>query len=206
MRVLVLGEGATARLVMSQAIGHGHDVTVFARAEAGDTAGRRPRLVTGAFSDASAVAEAVEGQRAVVLCLEPSSAGSTHDAADAAATVVRAMTARGVRRLVALSSFGVGASRGALPLSARALLLVACSREARDDLEHMEGDIMLSDLEWTIVRAARLTNGPQRGRYRVVDGAPVPGGTRIARADAAALLLKCAETSLYTRRIEYAAY
>ncbi len=70
----------------------------------------------------------------------------------------------------------------------------------------MEGDVMLSDLDWTIVRPARLTDGPQTGEYRVVEGGPVPGGSKVSRADAAALILKAAEAGLYSRRIVSAAY
>jgi len=65
---------------------------------------------------------------------------------------------------------------------------------------------MLSDLDWTIVRAAALSNREQTGHYRVVEGPVVPGGLRLSRADLAALLLKITEMGLYRRRVVAAAY
>jgi putative NADH-flavin reductase len=73
-------------------------------------------------------------------------------------------------------------------------------------MERMEGDVMLSDLDWTIVRAAALRDGPLTGIYRVVEGNAVPKGTHISRADLAALLLKCATGGFYVRRAVAVAY
>ncbi|HEX9092422.1 MAG TPA: NAD(P)H-binding protein, partial [Coriobacteriia bacterium] len=70
----------------------------------------------------------------------------------------------------------------------------------------MEGDVMLSDLQWTIVRAAVLTNRPRTGHYRVVEGPVVPRGLTISRADLAGFLLKVAESSRYSQRIVAVAY
>jgi len=53
-----------------------------------------------------------------------------------------------------------------------------------------------SGLDWTIVRAALLSNGPHSGRYRVgkLDGT---AGSRIARADVADFMLACATSDHY---------
>ena len=209
MRILVLGaSGGTGREVVTQALGHGHDVTAFVRDPSRFAqAHERLRIVVGDATDAAALGPAVEGQDAVVVALGSHAERPVHVYSDAVANVVRSMTARGVDRLVALSAAGAGARTDpALPFSLRAQLVLPAMREVYDDLERMEGDIMLSDLTWTIVRPAGLTDGPQVGHYRVVEGAAVPKGSRVSRADVAALLLKCAESELYARKAVAVAY
>jgi putative NADH-flavin reductase len=126
--------------------------------------------------------------------------------ADATANLVRAMTARGVDRLVVASAAGLGGHKRELPLPYQALLLLPRMQRDYEAMEAMEGEVMLSDLEWTIVRAAVLSNKQQTGHYRVVEGPTVPKGLRISRADLAALLLKIAETGRYGRRVVAVAY
>jgi putative NADH-flavin reductase len=79
-------------------------------------------------------------------------------------------------------------------------------RAVREAQEAMEGEVMLSSLDWTIVRAATLTNKERTGHYRVVEGPIVPRGRRISRGDLAAFVLKVAETGRYPRRIVSVAY
>ena len=125
---------------------------------------------------------------------------------DGVANTIRAMTARGIRRLVVVSSSGVGANASQLSFAARAMRSLPGLRHVYEDMERMEGDVVLSDLDWTIVRPAALTDGPLTGIYRVVEGNMVPKGSKISRADVAALLLKCAQGGLYVHRAVAVAY
>lgn len=65
-------------------------------------------------------------------------------------------------------------------------------RKPYADIALMERAVRESALDWTIVRAARLTNGPSTGRYRVCPGGHVRAGWSISRADLAAYLLTLA--------------
>jgi uncharacterized protein YbjT (DUF2867 family) len=57
------------------------------------------------------------------------------------------------------------------------------------DKERQEKIIARSPLDWTIVRPAVLTNGPQRGNCRTWSGAaPKASASRISRADVAQVL------------------
>jgi putative NADH-flavin reductase len=190
VRILVVGSsGAVGRHVVAQASGHGHDVTALDR------------------PDAQEAAAAVVGRDAVIstLVVDGATAGA---AADLTAEVVRAMTARGVDRLVVASVAGAGGHLGATPLRYRAYRLFsgAGAGAEADGVEAVEGDVMLSDLAWSIVRAPVLTNRAQTGHYRIVEGPVVPRGLTIGRADLAAILLKVAETGRYPRRVVAAAY
>ena len=208
MKLLVVGaSGRTGRLLVAQALGHGHDVTAFARDAGSDmTPQERLCVMVGDASDPAALATAIEGQDAVISVLAARSGEPAAIYADGTANVVRLMTARGIDRLVVASAAGVGGHRRELPLPYQALLLLPRLRRDYEAMEAMEGDVMLSDLDWTIVRAAALSNHAQTGHYRVVEGPVVPKGQRISRADLAALLLKVAEMGLYRRRVVAVAY
>lgn len=209
MRLLVLGaSGRLGRHLVEQALGHGHEVTAFVQDPARlGLSGDRLRVVSGDVLAFETLAPAVDGQEAVISALGARPAVEVHVLSDGMANAMRAMQARGVRRLVAVSAAGAGSEgdRG-LPLSYRLLRRAPGMAALYDDLERMEGDIMLSDLDWTIVRPAGLTDGAQTGEYRVVEGSVVPKGSRISRADVAALVLKSAEADLYVHKAVAVAY
>ncbi|MDO8964474.1 MAG: SDR family oxidoreductase [Coriobacteriia bacterium] len=208
MRILVLGAtGRTGAQVLEQALGHGHDVTAFVRDPARLTAVHdRLQVVVGDVSDPAAVQDAVDGHDAVISALGSRGERPVTVYSDGIANTIRAMTARGIHRLVVCSAGGAGGARNELPLTMRLFTASPGMKAIYDDLDRMEGDIMLSDLEWTIVRPAGLTDGPLTGRYRTVLGSVVPKGQRISRADVAALMLKCAEGDLYSRAAVAIAY
>ena len=208
MRILVLGaSGRTGRHVTEQALGHGHDVVALVR----DSAGFRLwnehlTVVEGDVTDAAAVQSAMEACDAVISALGSRGERPVSVYSDGIANTIRAMTARGIRRLVVVSSSGVGADSAGLSFAARAMRKLPGMRDVYEDMERMEGDVMLSDLDWTIVRPAGLTDGPLTGIYRVVEGNTVPKGSEISRADVAALLLKCAQGGLHAHRAVAVAY
>ncbi len=208
LRLLVVGaSGRTGVHVVEQALGHGHDVTAFVRDAADASAARDGlRVVAGDVADPTALARAVEGQDAVISVLAPGRGEAPRIYADGTANLVRVMTAQGIDRLVVASAAGMGGHKRELPLRYQALLMLPRLRRDYAAMEDMEGDVILSDLDWTIVRAAALSNRSRTGHYRVVEGPVVPGGTRIARGDLAALLLKCAETDRYARQVVAVAY
>lgn len=208
MRILVLGaSGRTGRQVVEQALGHGHDVTAFVRDPSRlGIEHERLRAIVGDATDAAAVQRAVEGQEAVISALGATESRPVHVYSDGIANTVRAMTARGVRRLVVISAGGVGGKLAELPLRLRLFMSTPAMRDVYADMERMEGDVMLSDLVWTIVRPGGLTDGPLTGRYRTVLGSVVPKASRVSRADVAALALKCAEGELFARAAVAIAY
>jgi len=95
-----------------------------------------------------------------------------------------AMQETGVRRLIAVTGFGAGDSRAAIPfLQSLPFNLVFGRAYADKDIqEHLIRD---SGLDWTLVRPGVLTNGRVTGRYRVLSE---PGTWRngiVSRADVA---------------------
>ena len=83
--------------------------------------------------------------------------------------VIDAMRRANVRRLVCISAAPLGMGKGT-PWWQRLIIpwfLWRLFRHAYEDLERMEARVRASALDWTIIRAPRLTAGPHTGRYRV---------------------------------------
>jgi putative NADH-flavin reductase len=108
-----------------------------------------------------------------------------------------------VRRLIVVSSLGVGDSQGQLGLIGTWIGVGVFLARIYADKERQERIIAGSQLDWTIVRPAMLTNGPQRGNYRTWNGAaPKPTASRISRADVAHFMLSIlGMTETYHRAI-----
>ena len=192
MRVAIFGAtGATGRELVRRSLARGMDVTAFVRnpAKLGATdAGLR--VVAGELGDTDQIAAAVAGQDAVVSALGVGRPLRSDPAVvRGVAGIVDAMERSGTRRLVYLSFVGVRASRRrAGPLIHHALWRVLRNEVA--DHERKEELIAQSALDWTIVRAPKLTGGPATGAYR--SGEEIATGTllpRLSRADVAHFML-----------------
>jgi hypothetical protein len=98
------------------------------------------------------------------------------------------MRRHSIRRIVAVSSIGVGDSIVNVPRLYRVLMPIFF-RGAIPDKEGMEAQLHQSDLDWTIVRPAGLTDAPQTNAVQIITPASSRHVRRIARADAAAFIL-----------------
>jgi hypothetical protein len=195
MKLAILaGEARLAPLLVREALGHGHVVSLLGAAPEGLVAGGEGlRLVPGDQRDAGAVSDLIDGQEAVLVALaDGSDASGLAAAPDVTLDAVRSMSRYGVRRFVVLSASAVtpGGEPGRPGLLGR-LLDPLARRDAVADLRRMEVAVRRSELEWTIVRAARLADEPPRGlsRIRVGPGYSLPDGRPISRADVAAFLV-----------------
>ena len=98
------------------------------------------------------------------------------------------MEARAVRRLICVTGFGAGDSRGRGGLLYNAALCLFLGRVYADK-DVQERIIRRSRLDWTIVRPTILTNRPRTGAYRVlIDPRDWTSGS-ISRADVADFLV-----------------
>ncbi len=193
MRVLVIGASrGIGRETISALAACGHAPVGFSRTlpVRGDAVMGAVPWITGDALDPDAVAEALDGIEAVVQCL-----GVSHSAllgpislfSRATDVLVAAMTRRDLRRLIAVTGFGAGRSRAAIPLWQKVPFELAFGRAYRDK-DIQERLISESPLDWTLVRPGVLTNGPGTGRYKVIaDPADWRNGV-ISRKDVAAFL------------------
>ena len=196
MKIVVCGAtGRTGRELVRVALERGHEVTALVHDAHGDLAPAGGLRV--AFGDVlvrGTLPPAIEGADAVLWAVGPRPGTTTNLLGPGIANVAATMRDTGVRRLVALSSSGVGDLRGD-PWWRR--LFGRSSRTVMaGDLRHMEVALRQSGLDWTIVRATRLLDGPARGGCRVGPGYSLPHSTGVARADVAAVMLDQLETDV----------
>jgi len=104
--------------------------------------------------------------------------------------ILDAMKTCGVSRLICLSAWGIGDSKGRVPVIFRNVLFPLLMKEEYEDKEAQEQRISQSTLDWTIVRPSRLTNGPRTGNYRMKTSLEFPLQSSISRADVADCMLK----------------
>ena len=201
MKVTVFGAtGRTGRSVVDEALGAGHEGVAFARnPDAVETHHERLRVAKGDILDPAAVAAAVQGQDAVLFVLGETHTSKTTLISTGMGNVVRAMEEQGVRRLVSLGVIGAGDSRKECNFVFRKIILPLFLKHVVEDHERAEAIVQQSNLEWTIVRAPRLADGPSTGSYRVSLNAGQVG-QQIARADVAELMVKQLQDPQYVRK------
>ena len=193
MKLLVLGAtGGTGKHIVRQALEAGHEVTVFVR-DRSKTGPDHPRLrvIEGGLDDSRALSDAMRGHDAVISALGRGYSFKPERLMERSVPVIiGAMKSAGLRRLLFTSALGVGDSFGDAPLLARLFFLTLLRKIYADKLI---GDRLIgsSDLEWTIVRPSRMTDGPLTGNYRSGERVVLGTGT-ISRADVAHFLLQAA--------------
>jgi putative NADH-flavin reductase len=207
MRVTVFGAtGGTGRSVITQALDAGDKVTALARTPAALSGfGDRVEVVGGDVLDPSAVSRAVEGADVVISALGIGMhRHATTVYSQGTANVMAAMQASGVSRLLVVSTSSLELP-GVFVERAVASVLHRILAKPYADMAMMEKAIRSSGLEWTLVRAARLTKGPVTGRYRTAVNAKLKGCWSIAKADVAHYCLTHAtDTSTYGHTVEIA--
>lgn len=198
MRLIVFGAtGKTGQHVWRNALDRDHDVTAFARSphKIERTAGLR--VARGDVMDAISVADAVDGHDTVIVALGSKSLRDRTTLAIGTRNVVDGMTRHGVERLVVLSAAGVGESWGQVPLLAR-VLFSTLLRNIHADHTAQEALVRASTIDWTIVRAAILHDGPASNNVTATNTGRMG---RIARADLAAFLVREVCDGAYSRQV-----
>jgi len=103
--------------------------------------------------------------------------------------------------LIYLSFLGVLSGRNQLSLLGRYLVAPLILRNVVADHEAKENIIRRSNLDWTVVRPPRLTNGPHTGSYR--HGTDIKAASvipMISRADVADCMLRQLGDRAYLRK------
>ena len=187
--------GATGRHVVARALERGHEVVALVRRSGSlePEAGLR-EAVWADVSDGATLHEALRGVDVVISALGGPDRGPTTVCTDAMRTLVPAMDAAGVARLIVVSAHGV------LEAHDRSLYSRAVWSgvgEKMKDKEAMEALISSSGLEWTIVRPPMLRDRPATGKYKVGEGLPIRLWDSIGRGDLADFLVEEAETGSF---------
>ncbi len=205
MRVAVFGAtGRIGRLVTLQLLAAGHDVTALVRSPDKLTI-RDPHLSVhvGQLSDTEAVAGIVRGSDAVISALGPSLRRGARGmpVSAGARSIVAAMSGAGVRRFIGLATPSVPDPRDRPTLKGRLLPLMArvAFPNALAELRGLTAAVTASDLEWTLARIIRPTDGPAKGTVRAGFLGRDPVGWAMTRSDIAAFLVGQLGDTTYLR-------
>jgi len=191
-KILVLGAtGGTGRLIVSQALARGYQVTALVRSpeKASDLKGAK--LVVGDARDERALRDALEGQDAVVSALGTPASPFREVTLLSTATraLVDAMKAEHVSRLVCITGLGAGDSAGHGGFLFDNLIFPLLLKRVYADKNRQEAIVRDSGLDWILVRPSVLSDKPGGKTIRALtDLSDFHGGT-ISREDVATFVL-----------------
>ena len=205
---IIAATGGVGRQLLGQALEAGHDVTAVARNPAKlprVLADQAARIVAAdlAAPDPHVLGSAVAGADAVLSALGPHNNSDAGIAAPGTRAIITAMTAAGVRRIVAISASPVGTQAspgrpdpprhdpgdGFFMRHVGVRIAKTLFGKVYEDLALMEDVLRDSGLDWTVLRPPQLTSKPLTGRYRTAVGRNVRGGRSVPRADVAHYML-----------------
>lgn len=204
MKLTVFGAtGGTGRQVVGQALAAGHEVTALAR-DPGKLGIEHTnlRVVKGSLADAAALEEAVTGADAVISTLGPRSNEPVFEISQGMERLVATMKKSGVKRLVMTAGMGVAAPDDQPNLINKAIsgLLAVAAKNVAEDMRRAVDTARNSGLEWTVLRAPRLTDKPGGGPLKI--GYVGKGiGFELSRADFATALVQSATQGKHVREM-----
>jgi putative NADH-flavin reductase len=195
MRITIFGAtGRMGQLLVRQALDAGHVVTAYAR-----TPGKLPfthanlTIAAGQLDDDEAILEAVRPADAVIEGVGSESAATRR--------IIAAMDTAGVKRFVVVSTCSVPdpADRPDLKFKALVQLVRTAAPRAWAEVRSAAEVVRASDLDWTLVRVAKLNDRPATGAIKVGHYGHGVVDLSISRADMAAFLLSQVTDETYLR-------
>jgi putative NADH-flavin reductase len=186
-KIIVFGAtGKTGRLVCSQLLKNGASVSGFGRsAEKIKSIDENLLVAQGNIHEYESISKAIANHQAVIVCLGSTSLKDKSTLSTGTKNIVEAMTHHNIKRLIVISAAGVGESWSQISWLPR-FLFKTLLRNVFADHIMQEQIVKKSSLDWTIVRAAVLTNKAASGNYQASNTTPV---RKIARADLAEFLV-----------------
>jgi putative NADH-flavin reductase len=199
MRLFILGAtGALGQQLLRLSLERGHELTAYVRSPHKISQPRgRLTVVPGDLFSVGAMARSLAGHDAVLSAFGPPTIRTSTLRRDFGRTLASALNEGGVRRVQLVSAAFLFPRIGILG----AILKPTLFRFMAPDMAAMEREIMKGDLQWTVLRPPRLTNGPLTRRYRVADGELPASGYVISRVDVADFMISEAEKPAHVHQI-----
>ena len=194
MKIIVFGAtGGTGKEILTQALAKGHSVTAFVRNSAALPQDPQLHVIEGDLFDFATVVRAMHGHRAVLSALGARDRNKADVLARAIPNILEGMRQEYVTRLIVLGAAGAHPDWGRYQNALTTLALWTAKKTVLKypflDQKEQERLLVASDVDYTIVRAPRLMDGPFTGKYRVLPDALPPGALRVNRADVADFML-----------------
>ncbi len=189
MKIAIFGAtGGTGRLVLERCLEQNYQVNALVRTP-GQITIDDPNLtiIHGDVLNRHKVEETLIGTEAVICSLGSTANNPEYVVSDGTSHIITGMQELGIRRLIVVTSLGVGNSKNQVPFFFKTLMKTVL-RSAIEDKERQERVVMASGLDWTIVRPGGLTDGPATGKYVYGLNPKIKAG-QVSRADVADFLL-----------------
>jgi uncharacterized protein YbjT (DUF2867 family) len=205
MKVAVIGaSGGVGRATVKSLLARSDRVVALSRhPESLGPATEQLQLVAADARDPVRLAKSLTGCDAVVLTL---GVGGTlmkpntplQICSQATRTLLPVMRGVGVKRLILISSFGIGDTRDLLPFTTKLFFRYMLGARMSDK-EAQEAEVKGSTTDWTIVQPVRLTDEPPTHKYLASTEGVVRKGT-ISREDVAQFAVAQLGSTEYLRK------
>jgi uncharacterized protein YbjT (DUF2867 family) len=209
-KVVVFGAtGPTGQRIVSRALEQGYRIVAAARHPAAVRIDRpEVEVVSVDVADPRADLDPlIKGAVGVLSALGSRGRRPTMVYSTGIRRIAEAMGRQQVRRLICISSDGIDIPPG-LPWPQRVVMAQVIQRLFRQqyaDMTRMEAYLDGVPLDWTVIRAPRLTDGPPTGRTRVSLDQPILDGGSLRRTDLAEFMLGAIDRpDTYRRRVHLA--
>lgn len=212
MHILIIGGTHGIGLeVAKQALQEGHQVTILARhPEKAGLAHDNLRIEKGDASNPEDVRKAIAGQHVVVstLGIGPTRKPVTVFSESTRNTVsaLRGREGTGRPTLIHVTGIGTGESRGHGGFLYDRIVQPLLLKTTYQDKDREEEILKESGLDWIIVRPGFLTNGPRKGKFRVVTDLKGVKAGKISRADVAGFIMDQARKPDYVGKTPLLTY
>jgi putative NADH-flavin reductase len=209
MKLIVLGATrGVGRNFTEQALAEGHSVTAVVREPSNfELKHNNLQVMKGDVMDFGSVEQVIRNHEAVISAIGSPPSSTDKVRSEGTQNIIRAMDKNGIRRLISVSSLGVGDSKVMLPFLFKYIIVPLFLRKAFADHEIQENYIRQSNLDWTIVRPAALTDGARTGIYKHSFPVTEKGlKSKISRADVADFMLKQLNDKTYFRKTTGVSY
>jgi putative NADH-flavin reductase len=188
-QIIVFGAtGGTGKQVVEQALQAGFKVTVVVRNRQQFTINDSAlEIIQADVLKPDTFENALNAKDAIVSCLGSRDRGPTNVYSKGVSSITTGMQKAGIKRIICISAGAVIVP----PKSSFILKFVVKNilqrvfRYTYEDMLLMENILHESNLNWTVIRAPRLTNGAHTGKYRTAINEALTNPSSISRADLA---------------------
>jgi len=188
-KIIVFGAtGGTGKLVVEQALEAGYQVTVVVRnTDAVAARHKNLEIIKGDVFQPITFENTMNVKDAVVSCLGTHKRGPTTVYSKGVNNIIMAMQKAGANRIICISAAAV-----IVPPKSSFILKFVVKNILQRIFKYMYADMLLmekllaeSELNWTVIRAPRLTNAKGKGKYRTDINDYLRNPSNISRADLA---------------------
>jgi putative NADH-flavin reductase len=163
-------------------------------------------IVRGDILDLSSIAPYFAGMDAVISAIGANTLKPTTLYSAGMANVIKGMKVAGVKRVTGISAAPLEVGKE-IPFFEKVLMRLVLRpllRNSYADNRRMEDELEASQLDWTVIRAPRLTNGAHTGRYKIGLNKHL-SALGLSRADVADYIVKyLGDRAAYRSRVELA--